>query len=80
MKVFFTANLSPCRELERRGLPETECLWYMAQSKNHRHLLRHPTVTSFLWLKWMRVRKFYSRNLRLYLLFVTCLTWFLFVR
>ena len=30
----------------------------MAQSRNHRHLLRHPTVTSFLWLKWQRVRRF----------------------
>ena len=28
------------KELEMKGLPETESLWYMAQSKNHRHLLR----------------------------------------
>ena len=63
----------------------------MAQSRNHQHLLRHPTVTSFLWLKWQRVRRlricafinlglntvprFFSRNIRLYILFVITLTW-----
>ncbi|XP_023344392.1 transient receptor potential cation channel protein painless [Eurytemora carolleeae] len=67
-------------ELERAGLPETESLWCMSQSKSHRHLLRHPTVTSFLWLKWQRVRRFFSRNIRIYLLFVTCLTWYIFTR
>ena len=68
------------RELELQGLPETESLWCMAQSRHHRHLLRHPTVTSFLWLKWQRVRRFFSRNIRLYLLFVTSLTWYIFAR
>jgi len=68
------------KELEMEGLPETESLWCMAQSKNHRHLLRHPTVTSFLWLKWQRVRKFFSRNIRMYILFVTSLTWYISTR
>ena len=68
------------KELEMQGLPETESLWCMAQSKHHRHLLRHPAVTSFLWLKWQRVRKFFSRNIRLYIMFVTCLTWYIFAR
>ena len=68
------------KELEMQGLPETESLWCMAQSKHHRHLLRHPAVTSFLWLKWQRVRKFFSRNIRLYILFVTSLTWYIFAR
>jgi len=68
------------KELEMEGLPETESLWCMAQSKSHRHLLRHPTVTSFLWLKWQRIRKFFSRNIRLYILFVTSLTWYIFTR
>ena len=67
-------------ELELDGRPETESLWFMAQSKSHRHLLRHPTVTSFLWLKWQRMRKFFNRNIRLYMLFVTSLTWYIFAR
>ncbi len=108
-------------ELEKEGLPETESLWWMAQSSAHRkvvffhfffykfpflisycswqrkfisskfpysntkknfrnffliivmfitwkktafcqfrHLLRHPAVTSFLWLKWQRIRRYIS--------------------
>ena len=63
-------------QVEKRALPETESLWYMAESKQHRHLLRHPVITSFLWMKWQRIRKQFNRNLRLYLLFVTTLTWY----
>ena len=66
--------------VENQGYPETETLWYMAQSKDHRHLLKHPVITSFLWMKWQRIRKQFNRNLRLYLLFVTTLTWYIFER
>ena len=30
---------------------ETEPLFYMSQIKEHRYLLSHPTITSFLWRK-----------------------------
>ena len=43
-----------------------------------RHLLKHPVITSFLWFKWERIRPYFNRNLRLYLLFVFLLTWFIF--
>ena len=59
-------------------LPETEALWHMGQSKEHRHLLKHPVITSFLWLKWTRIRRYFNRNLRFYLLFVYLLTWYIF--
>ena len=59
-------------------LPETEALWHMGQSKEHRHLLKHPVITSFLWLKWSRIRRYFNRNLRFYLLFVYLLTWYIF--
>ena len=59
-------------------LPETDSLWHMAQSKEHRHLLNHPVITSFLWLKWGRIRRYFNRNLRFYLLFVFVMTWFIF--
>ena len=67
-------------KVKEAALPETESLWYMAQSKEHRHLLKHPVITSFLWMKWQRIRKLFNRNLRLYLLFVTTLTWYIFER
>ena len=66
--------------VQQRALPETESLFYMGQSKQHRHLLKHPVVTSFLWFKWERIRPYFNRNFRLYSLFVFMLTWFIFVR
>jgi len=62
----------------RHALPETEPLWYMSQSKEHRHLLKHPVITSFLWYKWERIRRYFNRNLRFYTLFVFLLTWYIF--
>ena len=64
---------------ENHALPETESLWYMGKSKEHRHLLKHPVITSFLWFKWERIRPYFNRNMRLYLLFVYLLTWFIFI-
>ena len=63
---------------KRFALPETESLWYMAESREHRHLLKHPVITSFLWCKWTRIRRFVNRNMRFYMLFVMLLTWFIF--
>eukprot|EP00090_Calanus_glacialis_P022890 TRINITY_DN35239_c0_g1_i2.p1 TRINITY_DN35239_c0_g1~~TRINITY_DN35239_c0_g1_i2.p1 ORF type:complete len:1056 (-),score=229.38 TRINITY_DN35239_c0_g1_i2:74-3241(-) len=74
--------LTPSSRFEESSgpaLPETESLWYMGQSKEHRHLLKHPVITSFLWFKWERIRPYFNRNLRMYLLFVFLLTWFIFV-
>ena len=75
--------LSPKKEqitqAKNHALPETESLWYMGQSKEHRHLLKHPVITSFLWFKWERIRPYFNRNMRLYLLFVYLLTWFIFI-
>ena len=45
----------------RNALPETEPLWYMGQSREHRHLLRHPVISSFLWFKWERMRPYFNR-------------------
>lgn len=67
-------------ELEREALPETNCVWYLSRSPAHRHLVTHPVVTSFLWLKWQRIRRFFNLNLRFYSLFVACLTWYIFAR
>ncbi len=59
-------------------LPETQLLWHMGQSKEHCHLLKHPVITSFLYLKWGRLRRDFNRNTRLYLSFVFILTWYIF--
>lgn len=62
------------QEETRRQLPETEPLWYMSQIKEHRYLMSHPTITSFLWMKWRRIRPYFYLNLLFYFLFVSILT------
>ena len=66
---------------ERRALPETEALWYLSTaSKDHRALLKHPVISSFLWLKWQRIRTIFYFNILMYLCFVTLLTTFIFLQ
>ena len=63
-----------------KALPEAEPLWYLSQSERHRHLLTHPIISSFLCLKWRRIRPYYYVNLAFYLTFVALLTGFLLLR
>ena len=58
----------------RTARPETEALWYMSESKQHRPLLKHPLISSFLWMKWQRIRSFYYLGLVFWFLFVAFLT------
>ena len=71
----------------RKELPETEPLWYMSQVRaawppcltcpqipEHRHLMSHPTITSFLWMKWRKIRQVFYLNLAFYFFFVAFLT------
>merc|ERR1719150_1902229 len=67
----------PYEELHTCELPEAEPLWYMTQSPDHRALLAHPVITSFLCLKWRRIRAYYYTNLTVYLLFLSCITSYL---
>ena len=59
-------------------LPETLSLWFMSKSREHRHLLKHPVIASFLHLKWTRMRRAFNRNMRFYFVFVYILTWYIF--
>jgi len=54
--------------------PETEALWYMSESKQHRALLKHPLISSFLWMKWQRIRSYYYFLLAAYGIFVLLLS------
>uniref|UniRef100_A0A034WER2 Transient receptor potential cation channel protein painless n=1 Tax=Bactrocera dorsalis TaxID=27457 RepID=A0A034WER2_BACDO len=42
---------------------------YIAESKEHRHLLQHPLITSFLFLKWHRLSVIFYINFLLYFCF-----------
>ncbi|XP_053962376.1 transient receptor potential cation channel protein painless [Anastrepha ludens] len=42
---------------------------FIAESKEHRHLLQHPLITSFLFLKWHRLSVIFYINFLLYFFF-----------
>jgi len=58
--------------------PETDVLWYMARSKEHRHLLKHPVITSFLALKWSRISSHFNSNMLFFTILVATLTAYIF--
>ena len=54
--------------------PETEVLWYMANSERHRHLLAHPVIVLFMLIKWTHIKLIYNLHLVFYLTFASCIT------
>ena len=66
-------------DLEVVPLPETEGLWYMSQSKKHRHLLKHPVIAAFLCMKWKKIGFSYNANLAWFLAFVALITTYIFM-
>ncbi|XP_013175336.1 PREDICTED: transient receptor potential cation channel protein painless [Papilio xuthus] len=46
--------------------PETEALLYMTKSEELRPLLKHPVITSFLYLKWQRISCLFYANITFY--------------
>ncbi|KAK7871584.1 hypothetical protein R5R35_001779 [Gryllus longicercus] len=58
---------------------EMEFLFYLSKSEEHRYLLKHPIITSFLLLKWYRVRFSFYVNLMFYTLYVIFLNAYILV-
>ncbi|KAJ8871071.1 hypothetical protein PR048_027375 [Dryococelus australis] len=56
------------------NIPETDPLLYISRSRDLKDLLKHPVFTSFLYLKWLRMRRYYYMNLALYGTYVFLLT------
>lgn len=72
-------KVSDLNTMDQVPLPETEGLWYMSQSKKHLHLLKHPVIATYLWMKWKKIQFAYTRNLLLFLTFVAFITSYIFV-
>ncbi|CAH0560732.1 unnamed protein product [Brassicogethes aeneus] len=52
---------------------ETEVVFYMSHAPEFRHLLKHPVIVSFLFMKWHRIRWLFFVNLLFYIMFFTSL-------
>jgi ankyrin repeat protein len=53
---------------------EMPVLLYMSQDRRLRHMLKHPVITSFLYLKWNLARSLFYINLLFYVVFLGFLT------
>jgi ankyrin repeat protein len=58
----------------KKEIAEMPLLLYMSQDRRLRHLLKHPVITSFLYLKWNSARSFFYINLLFYIFFLCFLT------
>ncbi|KAM3968114.1 transient receptor potential cation channel family member painless [Aphomia sociella] len=53
--------------------PETDALLYMTRNEELKPLLKHPVITSFLYLKWQRISALFYANITFYSLLWLCL-------
>ncbi|XP_037946081.1 transient receptor potential cation channel protein painless-like [Teleopsis dalmanni] len=57
------------KEIQHNLREEMTPIAFIAESKEHRHLLQHPLITSFLFLKWHRLSVIFYINFLLYAFF-----------
>ncbi|CAH1159693.1 unnamed protein product [Phaedon cochleariae] len=62
----------------RELLHETEVISYMSKAPEFKHLLTHPVIVSFLFMKWHRIRWLFYTNLTFYIAFFASLVVFIF--
>ena len=65
-------------DIDNAPQSETSVLTAICNSMKHRELLLHPVIKSFVWIKWNLISRYYSRNLRIQLLLLYFLTWYIF--
>lgn len=57
---------------------ETEVISYMSTAPEFKHLLVHPVIVSFLFMKWHRIRWLFYTNLAFYVAFFVSLVLYVF--
>lgn len=59
---------------ETKTSRETEVIWHIGESSEHRRLLLHPVIDTFVELKWKMALNLYFRRIRFFWLFAVILT------
>ncbi|TGZ38323.1 Uncharacterized protein DBV15_00466 [Temnothorax longispinosus] len=62
-------NIFAEQNTTHRPTREMEVFLYIARHKNLKHLLKHPLLSSFLYLKWFKIRHILYSNLLFYVTF-----------
>lgn len=66
------------QKFDYEDIPETDILLSISEVPELRDLLLHPLLTSFMYLKWMKIRMFYYFNLLVYLGFLLVLYFYIY--
>ena len=73
-QVELQVPLNSSNEEKLKSLRETEIISDIGESYEHRHLLLHPVIDTFVSLKWKMAHNLYIRRIRFFWLFVVILT------
>ena len=68
-KNFMPQNPAVQKKSSYQLREEMPPITFLAKSRDYRHLLQHPVITSFLFLKWHRLSVIFYLNFILYLFF-----------
>ncbi|XP_055382228.1 transient receptor potential cation channel protein painless [Condylostylus longicornis] len=79
------SNLIPtCKDIKNQTNNTVKCemtpIEYIAETKELKHLLKHPVITSFLFLKWHRLSLIFYINFLLYSIFCASLVTFIILK
>lgn len=74
-----------CSEVDENGqctrkelVAETEVIYFMSKTSEYKHLLSHPVIVSFLFMKWLRLQWLFWVNLCFYVIFALSLVTYIF--
>ena len=73
-QVELQVPLKSSNEEKLKSLRETEIISDIGESYEHRHLLKHPVIDTFVSLKWKMAHDLYIRRIRFFWLFAVILT------
>lgn len=65
-------------DLKKELVNETEVIYFMSTAAEFKHLLKHPVISSFLFMKWRRIQWLFWVNLWFYVAFLLSLILYIF--
>merc|ERR1719233_34557 len=74
-----TEDPEKTNDIESQAWPETTSILFLTKSKDHLHLLEHPVITTFLYMKWKSIEQFYYFKFLFVVLFAAVLNAYIFV-
>ncbi|KAH1026978.1 hypothetical protein HUJ05_000562 [Dendroctonus ponderosae] len=64
--------------IQKELVAETEVICYMSNTVEFQHLLKHPVIVSFLFMKWLQIQWLFWTNLAFYITFAVSLVVYIF--